>query len=67
VHDNINWSPETSSFTPDNAGMALFRVDATRAAAPKASASTSRSTRNFITMLLGQRCSLLFVDVYIKT
>jgi hypothetical protein len=47
--------------------MALLRVDATRAAAPKASANTSRSTRNFITMLLGQRCSLLFVDVYIKT
>ena len=27
MHDNINWSPVTSSFTPDNAGMALCRKD----------------------------------------
>jgi hypothetical protein len=63
VHDKVSWSPTTSSFTPDKAGIALLRVDATRAAAPSASANISRPTRNFIVVLLDKCYSLLFVDV----
>ncbi|MFM7650700.1 MAG: hypothetical protein ACKO6O_06895 [Acidimicrobiaceae bacterium] len=33
--------------TPESAGIALLRLDATLAAAPRASVSSSRSTRNF--------------------
>jgi hypothetical protein len=63
VHDNNNLSPVTSMRTPDSAGIALLRVDATRAAAPSASARTSRSTLNFIACSLASRCLSLNVDV----
>ena len=48
VHVIVSSSPVSDSRTPESAGMALLRVDATRAHAPRASAKTSRSTRNFM-------------------